>query len=336
MRRSMNRMGLMALLIGAAMLQPPFAAHAEEIVVSNYGVSINGAPFAVALAKGYFQEEGADVTGIITSAGGGTSLRNMIAGGVPYAEVNPTVAVAARHEGADIRMIADNVLTVAEFLWVVKPDSEIQSMEDVRGKKLGYTNPRSTSQGLVQELVKRSGLSIEDVELVRTGGFGEGVAALDSGIIDVTPMPEPLWSKFKDKYRPIARATDILPPLANVVAVTTDNMAAERGDFIRGVINARRRAVEFMIENPEEAGDIVAEAYSITPEEGRSAVTALTTSDTEGVPYWGPGYFHMDGLRNMIQLQKDVDALPADLDVDAMLDAIVDTQFLPEDLRDLR
>ena len=49
------------------------AASAEEIVVSNYGVSANGMPYAVALEKGFFKAEGANVTGIITSAGGGTT-----------------------------------------------------------------------------------------------------------------------------------------------------------------------------------------------------------------------------------------------------------------------
>ena len=66
------------------------ASHAEEIAVGNYGVSANGMPFGVALAKGYFKDEGLNITGLISSAGGGTSLRNMLAGGgVPYGEVNP-------------------------------------------------------------------------------------------------------------------------------------------------------------------------------------------------------------------------------------------------------
>lgn len=124
-----GRTALAGLLVGAAALAGP--ARAEEIVVSNYGVAINGAPFAVALEKNYFKEEGANVTGIITSAGGGTTLRNMIAGGVPYAEVNPNVAIAAIQQGADIKMIAHNVLTVAEFVWAVKQDSPIKSMADV-------------------------------------------------------------------------------------------------------------------------------------------------------------------------------------------------------------
>ena len=106
------------------------------------------------------------------------------------------------------RSSADNVLTVAEFVWAVKPDSPIKSVADLKGKKFGYTNPRSTSQGLATLVLQSAGLKTEDVELVKTGGFGEGIAALDAGLVDVAPMPEPLWSKFKGKYRIIASASE--------------------------------------------------------------------------------------------------------------------------------
>ena len=45
-------------------------SHAEEIAVGNYGVSANGMPFGVALVKGYFKDEGLNITGLISSAGG--------------------------------------------------------------------------------------------------------------------------------------------------------------------------------------------------------------------------------------------------------------------------
>jgi NitT/TauT family transport system substrate-binding protein len=330
MTRKLGRFAaLIGLLLAATGLSP---VRAQHIVVSNYGVAINGAPFAVAMERGLFREEGANVTGIITSAGGGTSMRNMIAGGVPYAEVNPTVAIAAIQAGADIRIISHNVLTVAEFVWAVRPDSPIQSMRDVRGRKLGYTSPRSTSQGLIQELVKRAGLQVSDVELVRTGGFGEGLAALESRLIDVTPIPEPLWSQHGSRFRAIARASESLPPLSNLVGVTTTNMAAERGDFIRAIIRGRRRAVEFMHQDPDAAGDIVARAYNIPPEVGRSAVRALTSSRTEGVPYWGPGNFNMASMERMVELQRGIGGLSGEIDLARM----IDQRFLPEDLRSSR
>ena len=308
------------------------SATAEEIVVSNYGVSANGMPFAVALAKGFFKAEGIDVTGIIASAGGGTTLRNMLASKVPYAEVNPGVVFTAIKEGADLNIVSDNVLTVAEFVWAVKPDSPIKSVKDFKGKKIGYTNPRSTSQALANLLLQSGGYKPEDAELVKTGGFGEGVAALDLGQIDVAPIPEPLWAKYKNKFRAVAAAKDLLPPLDNVVGVATPAMMSARPDFIRAVIRARRKAVEFMYSNPDEAGDIVAKAYNLEPDIARSAVRNLVSASTNGVPYWGNGQIHLDGLKRMIDVQKSVGALSGEFDYAK----IVDTRFLPDDLKAIK
>lgn len=309
-----------------------YSAEATQIAVGNFGVAANGMPFAVALEKGYFKEEGIDVTGIITSAGGGTSLRNMLAGGVPYGEVNPGVVIAAIQQGADLKIISDNVLTVAEFVWAVKQDSPIKSLKDFKGKKIGYTNPRSTSQALAQMLIKEAGLKPNEAEIVRTGGFGEGLAALESGQIDVAAIVEPLWSKVKGKYRAVVTASEVLPPLDNVVGVTTANMAAEQGDFIRAVIRARRRAVEFMHKNPDEAGDIIAKHYKLEPEVARSAVRNLTSSRTNGVPYWGSGQVHMDGLKRMIELQRGLGTIKEAVD----FEKVIDTQFLPDDIKALK
>jgi len=309
------------------------SASAEELAVGNYGVSANGMPFGVALVKGYFKDEGINITGLISSAGGGTSLRNVLnGGGVPYGEVNPGVVVSAILAGADLRIISDNVLTVAEFVWAVKPDSPIKTVNDFKGKKIGYTNPRSTSQALDLMLLQTAGLKESDAELVKTGGFGEGIAALDAGLIDVAAITEPLWSKVKHKYRAVVVASEVLPPLDNVVGVTTVEMAEKKGDFLRAVIRARRKAVKFMIANPDEAAEIVAKQYNIDLDVARSAVRNLTQSTTKGVPYWGEGEIHMDGLKRMIEIQRSVGAINGEVDYSK----IIDTRFLPDDLKAIK
>src|SRR5216683_367920 len=245
----------------AAALLAAFAvsSHAEEIAVGNYGVSANGMPFGVALVKGYYKEEGLNITGLISSAGGGTSLRNMLAGGgVPYGEVNPGVVVSAILAGADLRIVSDNVLTVAEFVWAAKPDSPIKTIKDLKGKKIGYTNPRSTSQALDILMLEAAGLKPDDAELVKTGGFGEAVVALNLGLIDASAIADPVWSKNKSQFRVLVSASDVLPPLCNVIGVTTGEAAATKGDFIRAILRGRRKAVEFMSAHPDEAADIVA------------------------------------------------------------------------------
>jgi NitT/TauT family transport system substrate-binding protein len=319
------------IVAAAAALAALVAARAggEEIAVGNYGIAANGMPFAVALEKKLYQAEGADVTGIISSQGGGTSIRNMLAGGVAYGEANPGVTAVAIAQGADLKIVSDNVLTVAEFVWAVKRDSPIMGIKDFKGRKIGYTNPRSTSQALAILLLQAAGLKPEDATLIRTGGFGEGVASLDLGLIDVAPMAEPVWSKYKGKYRAVAVASDILPPLDNVVGVTTAAAMASKGDFIRAVIRARRKAVEFMHAHPDEAGDIIAKHYNLERDVARSAVGSLTASRTQGIPYWGSGQFHLEGMKRMIEVQRMVGALSGDIDLGKM----IDTRFLPDDIK---
>ena len=181
-------------------------------------------------------------------------------------------------------------------------------------------------------LLEKAGLKPGDAELVRTGGFGEGVAALDTGLVDIAPLPEPLLSQFRAKYRVVAKASELLPPLDNVVGVTTPNMAAQRGEFIRAVIRARRRAVAFMIANPDEAGDIVAKDYDLAPAVARAAVRNLTTSITDGIAYWGTGQVHLEGMKRMIEVQRAVGAITGEVDYGK----IIDTQFLPDDIKAIK
>ena len=77
------------------------SAKAEQISVTHWGVLMYGAPYAVAMDKGFFKEEGVEITGILTSKGGGTTVRNVLAGGLPYGEVSLAAAVAAAQEGID-------------------------------------------------------------------------------------------------------------------------------------------------------------------------------------------------------------------------------------------
>jgi len=331
-RKKLEETPMTANRIAAALVLAvlPFTAQAEEIVVSNYGVTTNGMPFAVAMAKGFFKQQGADVTGVLTSDGGGTTVRTMLGGNLAYGEINPTATVIAIQQGADLKIVSDNVQTVAEFVWAVKPDSPIKTAADLKGKKIGYTNPRSTSQALAILVLEKAGLKPSDAELVKTGGFGEGVVALDLGAVDITPIPEPLWSKYQGRYRAVVKASELLPPLDNVVGVTTGKAAKERGDFIRAVIRARRQAVDYMYANPDESADIIAKVYNLEPAVAKSAVKNLLGShDKSGVKYWSGGEINLKAMNEMMRAQKIVGALKDDPD----WTKIIDESFLPDDLK---
>jgi NitT/TauT family transport system substrate-binding protein len=71
------------------------AAQAETITVTHWGGQFYGVPYAVAMEKGFFKKNGVDITGILTAAGGGTAVRNTLAGGIPFGEVSLAAAVQA-------------------------------------------------------------------------------------------------------------------------------------------------------------------------------------------------------------------------------------------------
>jgi NitT/TauT family transport system substrate-binding protein len=87
-----------------------------------------------------------------------------------------------------------------------------------------------------------------------------------------------------------------------------------------------------MREHPDEAAEIVAKQYNIDLDVARSAMRNLTTSNTKGVPYWGEGEIHIDGLKRMIEAQRSVGAISGEVDYGK----IIDTRFLPDDLKALR
>jgi NitT/TauT family transport system substrate-binding protein len=306
------------------------AARAEQIVVSNYGIAANGMPYAIAIEKGFFKQQGADVSGILSSNGGGTSIRNLLGGNLDYGEVDLAGTVAAIEQGNDLHIISDNVLTVGEFVWAVKPDSPIKSLKDFKGHKVGYTNPRSTSQALNILLVQTIGLTQADVDPIKVGGFGEQVVALNLGAIDIATLADPVWSKNSARLRTVVRAADALPPLCNVVGVATGKAIAEHGDFLRAVLRARREAVEFMYAHPDEAGDIVARAYDLDPAIARQAVRNLTAMAPDATrPYWGTGRFDIKGMDGMIAAQRGVGAYSGTPDWEKM----IDRSFLADDLK---
>ena len=91
MLKLLTRLLPFAAAITAAAL--PLQSQAETITVTHWGAAFYGAPFAVAMEKDFFKKYGVDITGVLTSQGGGTSVRNTLAGDLPYGEVASSAAI---------------------------------------------------------------------------------------------------------------------------------------------------------------------------------------------------------------------------------------------------
>ena len=300
-------------------------ANAEDIVVTNYGATANSFPYVVAYGKGFFKQAGADVSGIVSSEGGGSTIRDMIGGRLSYADSNFASVVQAKEEGADIVVIGATNNTVGELYFGARPNSGIKTIKDIKGKKLGYTQTKSTTEAVSMVLIDQAGLKIDDVPMLRTGGAGQTIVALDGGLIDAALIQEPLWSAYKSKYVDIPIS---LPPMTENFALTTPAAAKTKGDFLRGVLNGRRMAIDYMKTNPDDAAAIIAKQFHLDQAVIKTALVNMQ-APRNGVPYWSDGNFLPAAIQNMGT------ALVAAGTIDKQPDwkSMIDEEFLPADLK---
>ena len=326
-----HRRALRAGLTGLAMIALGVpTARAVDIEISNYGVGTNGMPYGVALKKGFFKEAGIDITGIRSSPGGAPTIRNLLAGDLPFAEAGLTAIVAAVRGGADIKIIAGTTNTTAEIGWVVKKESPIKTIQDLKGRKLGFTNPNSTTHALALMLLEAAGLKPTEATTISTGGFGPGLAALEHGELDCAPFAEPLYAASKGKYRLLVWSTDVLPALVDTLAITTERTAKAKPDFLKGMLAARRKAVEFMAADPHGAAALIAADYKVEPDVAEEVIKQMMKKATKlNIAHWGLGNIYVETLDNLIAAQKLLGNDASKVDWSKM----IDQSFLPQDLR---
>src|SRR6266481_877620 len=87
------------IIIAALALASLSPVEAADLLVTQYKNDPSGAPYGIALEKGFFKNHGLDVTGIISGAGGGSSVRNAMASDLGYGDVTAAPVIAAAEQG---------------------------------------------------------------------------------------------------------------------------------------------------------------------------------------------------------------------------------------------
>jgi len=281
-------------------------------------------PWAVAIEKGYFDDAGIKIDQVVAGAGGGTTLRNVLASDLPYGEVATSAAIAAKRAGLDVVVVNSASSHIGEIALVADQKSDIRKVVDLVGKKAGYTAPKSTSDVLLHLALKEAGLAGK-VEAVATGGFGPGITALETGAIQAAPLIDPTLTLEPDKFRAILHFADLIPRMTWLVGITTREFAQKNPELLRKLIAVRLRAVNYIYENRDDAMRIYAKIWQQDSKQVATYFPKYFGYEGE----WTRGDFEKSGLAKMsegLQLVGDVDQ-PVDWN------AIIDQDFLPKDLQ---
>ena len=297
---------------------------ADEISVTQWGSSLYGLPYAVAMDKGLFKKAGVDITGILTSSGGGTTVRNILASKTPYGEVAVAAALAAQRQGMDLVIVNVGTRSVAEASMVTMPNANVQTVADLAGKKVAITSPRGVSEMLLLMVLKQKGVDAGKVTRVASGGYVNGLTMLEQGAVSGAVLIEPLSIVRKASYRTVYRAGDILQPMTTSVGITTREFAKAHPDELRAIIAGRRAGVDALYADPAGAAKLLETSFKLTPDIAREAVDNMVKSRM-----WSDGEFNRGELDRMTDGLKLVGELNGDVD----WPKLVDTSFLPADLK---
>ena len=259
--------------------------------------------------QGLFKKAGIDITGILTSGGGGTTVRNILASKLPYGEVAVSAALAAQRQGLDVVIVNTGTRSVAEATLVTLPDSPVKDVADLAGKKVAITSPKGVSEMLLLMVLKEKGVDAAQVQRVASGGYVNGLTMLEQNAVAGAVLIEPLSIVRKDKYRTVYNAGAVLQPMTTSVGITTRAFAKEHPEKLRAIIEGRQAGVRATYRDPAAAAKLLETSFKLTPEVAREAVDNMVKSRM-----WSEGEFDQveldrmtDGLKLIGELKDSVD-----------------------------
>jgi len=193
-----------------------------------------------------------DIT-YFTSPGDMTNA--LLTDSIDLAYTGITVAVIARSKGQPIVIVANQADKGTAI--VAAAISEIKSIEDLKGKRVG-TLPTSIHDILLREELKRTNIGIDQLTLIRLAP-ADMQAALRRGDIDAFSGNEPnVTQTIMAGYgRVIKYPYDTPVGTINVGVLSSDKIIRQNADKMRVWAQAHAKAVDELAHNPDELADLV-------------------------------------------------------------------------------
>ena len=168
------------------------------------------------------------------------------AGKIDFGGTGDVPALFAQSAGSPLKIVATSTKpSVGDYL-LVKPDSPIKTVEDLKGEKVAFTKG-SSSNGLVIGLLDQAGLKPDDIEQTYLTP-NEGLAAFTSGQVDAWAV----WNPFaivaqKQGARVVGDGTGLTTQqsyyLASDKALNDGAKNAALKDFVGRLVRAQKWAL---------------------------------------------------------------------------------------------
>lgn len=228
--------------------------------------------------QGWLEEAGYDVTWT-QSLGSSKANEALRAGAIDFGSTAGSAALLARANGAP-QQIVDVVAQPEWSALVVPADSDIASVEDLRGKTVAAALGTDPYFFLVQSL-EEAGLSVDDVT-VENLIHPDGWAALQAGAVDAWAGLDPIMATAEDAGAQLVYRN--LDFNSYSVLNATEQIIAEHPEVVQDVVDAYERARAWALDNPAETAQILADASAIELSVATKVIDEREGLDVDPVP----------------------------------------------------
>ena len=266
----------------------------------------------------------------IAFRGSSPQITAMAARDVDLVAYSPaTLALTVLNAHLDTKVVADIIQDGVEGyhseVFLVRSDSGINSVADLKGKRVGSNAVGSASDTAMRSMMKRSGLSDPRDFTTIEAAFPSLPALLEAKKVDmaVVLLPKELEMQASGAYRALFTAKDAWGPADLVfLAGRADFLAKNRAamaDFMEDYVRAWR-----WFEDPanHEAGVAIIAKFMRVPAADVNYV--FTKDDYYRDPFARP---NIAGIQSAIDVSKDLGVIPATIKVDPKY---VDLSFIDE------
>lgn len=256
----MRRSAWAALLLTLGVVLTPALGGSQAPLRIRLGVhtALMGVPDVIAIRQGYFKQEGLEVEWR-RFALGKEGRDAMIAGAIDVNSTATTPFLIGLEKGIPFTAVAVNSLFCGTNHIVVLKQSDINSVAQLRGKRIGIPKGTITEHIFVTRIAPAHGLKSGDYQAPNIPDAKDRIPSLVAGAIDAAAVSDPFVAIAE--HEGIIRSIDnyckydSLPFMLTV----TNKALRENPDAVVAYLRGWLRAVRLLKDEPEKAAAIYAE-----------------------------------------------------------------------------
>ena len=247
----------------------------KKITIAEFGELFIYAPLYIAQEKGFFTEQGLDVT-VVPTGGDEKTFAALLSGDAQFGVADPTFTAISGDKGQPGKVIA-SVVSRVPFWGVAKNQNipVINTPSDLKNYSVATFPAPSTAYVLQKKMFQDGGLKSN----IKETAFGSLLASLEANQVDIALELEPNVSMAVNKGDKIVYSlAKQYPDFAFTGLTALPNYIKSDPEIVQKVVSAMQKATTYVRNNPVGAAEILTKKF---PEVEKSVAENAIKNMTE-------------------------------------------------------